>query len=505
MHLAVIFLPLCFLGVLFGLFFEGAPQIVSICLAAISFNVVGWRLVNRLDTRYVVYKFFLFAFMLQPIFCLLITLLYPESTEQMMINATLFNGGAPSLLYSFSLVPVVAIIFACICRLGDPNSSKLNSVTYYMQYAGSRLSFFLWLAAFINLSVWFEPVIGGKIGYGMRVLYATFSLTPLLAGYCWKMNPIIRYTWLSSLALGLIFAVVTGNRAYGFYSVIYYFIGFVFALPKGRKIYALAALLLIMPVGLFAVGFIQNLRNQIGRKALSDVNITEVINFVPAALEDSFARGKSNIGQFERSTGYTGLERLVDWTLVFVPNMTPSQVEYRGYNDYWQEFRGMVSIGGADLNSVTGAFYPTVLYARPYGFNVHLTVGAEGRLKSFTVPFGLIADSWSRAGPLSTIVQLFAAFAVFVLAEVLVRKLLRKYPDVLIMVTLVLAKFMMQLDTYALLITIRRMIVYMLFMAIICFIFRYFRKFVFPRLFAQDGLASSGMAANRLPHHNSKR
>lgn len=489
--------PIVALCALSSLFLEGSLQVICVCLSTIWINSLIWGQINRLDKRFVVYKFYVFLVSLQPIFMLAITTIYPHETARMSVNTTLFTGGAYTLLYSYCIVPLIALCVAGLLHFFSPNKQRINHVKHYFGFAGRKLHFFLFFGAFVNLLVWIEPAMGGKVGYFMRVLYASFSLVPLLAGYCWKNSQALRIFWAISIVLGLLLAVLTGSRAYGFFPATFYFVGFVFQLPKGRKIYALLALLVIMPIGLFVVGFIQNLRNQIGRKALNEVNISEVIDFIPNAIEDSLARGKSNIGQHERPTGYTGLERLVNWTLLFAPNMTPSVAEYRGYGDYLQEVRGVLSIGGSDYNNASGKFYPTVLFARAYGFNVHLTVGSDGRLKSYTVPFGMIPDAWSRYGLISLIGQAILAFGIFIIAEVILRSFLKKYPEVLIMGSLVMAKYVMQLGTYAVLITVKRMIVYLVFIVVVCFILRYIRKQFIPRLFEDSPSASIGRFPDR--------
>src|SRR5262249_25653020 len=98
-----------------------------------------------------------------------------------------------------------------------------------------------------------------------------------------------------------------------------------------------------------------------------------------------------------------GVSRLLAWTNVVVPLMTPNTVPYRGMDRFVDE-----AIQTFQVSSVSGST-PDDLYdaglwnapARQYGFTVN----------SFTsVEFTLAADGWSRGGaPIALVFSIFAA------------------------------------------------------------------------------------------------
>ncbi len=243
----------------------------------------------------------------------------------------------------------------------------------------------------------------------------------------------------------------------------------------------------MLPFALLLAGFVSHLRSEVGRKTLQATDISSVIEAIPGALEDSLSRAESKTQQIEETTGYTGLRRLVDWTLLFAPNMSPETAPYRTYYDYLYELRGIFAFGGADLTSASGWFYPTQYYARMYGFNVHVGVDASGRQSSYTVPFNVVADSWSRYGLPSTVIQITILLAFFAFAEWANRRLFSRFPDVMVFGLLNLVYFaVFYSNVYGLTSTIRRFLVYYTAGVIFAFALRWIRiKFlanIFPSL-----------------------
>lgn len=476
MLLKIVLLIISFIACFAGLNLEGKAQVIVVSILCSSLNLLFIKVLNRFDSWYLVYKFFVFFYVLQPFFFLLLILFYPELTEQACNITSLFNGRAFTLLYSFSLVPAIALI-CIVCTLPFRQiKDRFNGIDFYKYTAGDQIGYLLFIGALINTSIWVEPLMPPLIGYCIRVVHATFTMTSLLAGYYWSRSYLVRLSWLGSLGIGLFFAMITGSRAHALWPLIFYVIGFLSQLKGRQRVIGITLFIASLLPGFFFLGFIHNLRDEIGRNDLSKVNIYEVINYVPTAFEKNLKLGDDETHvQLEASAGYKGLQRMVDWTLVFAPNMTPNPVEYRGYNDYMQEIKGMLAVGGANMSSGSGSFYPTELFARNYGFPVHLTVDGAGRFASHTVPFGILADSWSRYGLLSSILQITAALVFFVIIEYLNRRVLWRHPDIAIMGFAVLAKYALQFATvYSLTSTIRRTIVFWIFGIVVCFFLKFF-------------------------------
>lgn len=472
-----------FFATIISFSFGGTIKVIAVSVICCSLNILFFKVLNLVESRYIAYKFFVFFYVMQPFFFFLLAVLYPESTEHMCRLTSLYEGGAFTLLYSFCLVPVVALGLTIMVLPNRLERGNFNAIEFYRHIGNNRLSYLLFISALINTSIWFEASMPSLIGYGIRVVHATFGLSALLAGYCWGKSRLVRYTWLLSLVLGLFFAVITGSRASAFWPLLFYMIGFLIQFRGWQRIITITIFVALLPTGLFFIGFIQNLRDEIGRNDLSKVNISEVIGYMPTAFKNSFERGDEAQMQLDASTGYTGLQRLVDWTLLFVPNMTPDPIEYRGYGDYMLEVKGLVSIGGANLNNTTGSFYPSLLFARNYGFNVHQTVGEDGRFASHTVPFGVVADSWSRLGLVSSVAQIIAVLLLFIILEGIGKRFLSRHPDIMIMALSVLMKYALQFATvYSLTNTVRRTMVFWGFMIMVCF----FLKLIYMRFLSNS-------------------
>ena len=85
-----------------------------------------------------------------------------------------------------------------------------------------------------------------------------------------------------------------------------------------------------------------------------------------------------------------------------------------------------------DFGGTEGRYYNSKLFSRMYGFNVYYEKDYSGKLNSHSVPFGIIADSWSRFGPISLFIQVSIAFLFFTLVEVINRSLFRRRPEMII-------------------------------------------------------------------------
>ncbi len=383
------------------------------------------------ERQFLAYVFYIAFFILQPLFFFLVAVLFKDLTMHMCRGTTIFTGGAYSLLFSFNLIPFIGYLFSCV----HANSLKKNGRDWYSVYKEfvdtEDLSFMLISLAAVNAMVWYVAFLGNFVGYVLRIVRGVFSFTPCLAGYYGTRSKLSFLVWMGLLVSGILFGLVTGSRGYAFWPVLLYGLGYFLNAGKLKKKMLVIAGIIVFPTAMTLIGFIGDLRAEVGRNALSDVNISEVLSRVPEVWRNS--RSKTEDGyRMERTTLYMGLERLVDWTMVFVPNMTPRVVPYRGYHDYDDELKGIMAFGGSDLNTTFGNLYPTQLYARPYGFNVHLSVSASGRLKSFTVPFSVLADSWSRFGILSSVVQITAMIGFFNFMEKMIRKLFIRHRLILI-------------------------------------------------------------------------
>jgi hypothetical protein len=114
----------------------------------------------------------------------------------------------------------------------------------------------------------------------------------------------------------------------------------------------------------------------------------------------------------QNSALWYGLNRMVDWTVVAAPNMSPDLVAYRGYDDLPVELASMVSVPA--LGILPEWQFDSKSLATNYGFFVSQATDDSGRVYFGTsVPFNIVADSWSRGGIISLVAQVTAALLIF--------------------------------------------------------------------------------------------
>lgn len=481
----IVFIAFGLLFSLASLFVEqGMAQIVSVSLSSffIGMSVLGFS--SLLDQKFIVYKFYVIFHVLQPAFLFVYALLYPIQLQQIIVNTTLHEGRAYTLYYSFLLVPLLGLAVAFGNSLRSA-SFRETAISFYSKAAGRRLDFILIVSAFAALSAWFILGVPGVLGYGLRVFRAALAFTPFLAGLYFGRSILVRYVWLVVLVLGLIFSMLTGSRGYAFWPLLMYALGFLVQLRPGRqRVLGWSLFALSLPFGIFMIGFIQQLRSEMGRKPLLETEISEVASYIPTALKNTLSRGDEIYLIDEETGGSIGFSRMVDWTLLFAPNMTPNPAEYRGYGDFHQELLSMLSFGGSDLRSSIGKFYSSFMYARNYGFNVYGEADEQGLQKSHTVPFSVIADSWSRWGLISSIIQVAVLMVFLVVAEGFVRKLFRRQPEIMVMLFFFLCDTALRFATvYTVTRTVRTVIIYGTFTGVVVFGIRLVRKKLLPHLF----------------------
>lgn len=468
---------------------HGTNHVLSVSISSFLIGTGLLILTSRVDKRFVAYKFYIVFHLIQPVVVGLFVSLHPYQFEAISTNTTLLlTGSAYTLYYSFLLVPTIGLVVAFMNNTFDSGRTRELAVSYYSRMAGNRLNFLLLIAAIVNISSWFTGNLPGLLGYVLRIFRAAFLFTPLLAGLYFKRSTLVRYAWLFSLGIGLVFSVITGSRGYAFWPLLMYTIGFLIQLrPKKIQLLGWGIFALSLPIGIFVIGFIQQLRSEVGRAPLREANISEVISYVPTALKNTLDRGGEVYLQDEFTGAATGLSRLVDWTLLFAPNMTPEPTPYRGYGDFHHELLGMVAFGGSDLRSSFGTIYPSFMYARGYGFNVNSESDELGRQKSFTVPFAILADSWSRLGLISSVIQILILFLFINFCESLNRRLFKRHPEILVFIFFFLCDISLRFATvYTLTRTIRQTIIFGILTVCVVWLCRQARLKFIPVVFSSS-------------------
>jgi hypothetical protein len=289
---------------------------------------------------------------------------------------------------------------------------------------GVEFDAMLIVSALIATSIWISTLSETNVVYFFfRVLSRGLIFAPFVAGLYWNRNRLVQIIWIATLLANLALAFMTGSRSYGFLPLGYYGLGFILqqATHTGRIFWLTAGIagLILM---LMASGVVNALRNEVGRTTIQTMNVGEIMSNLPDAISKSLDNNVNDWDSGHQNAFWSGLDRMVDGTLLAAPNMTPDVVPYRGYDTLKDELAAMVSIPG--LGIFPDLAYDSKGLAIPYGFNVTEDYDAVTQTHSSgTVPFNIVADAWSRGGIFSVLAQVGLAL----LALTFVEKLCYQY------------------------------------------------------------------------------
>ena len=408
------------------------PGYVSVFLATLASCAIAlssFVIILRKHREFIGYKAMAAYFGLQPFFFLALLIVYPQLMIERTGSVGMFDVRPVGIFYTFSFIPLMALFYAFL--LSSVTQNRERNLPFYLHLATGRMNLFLVVTALISFSIWFSTINSDPISYLFRVLHKGLFLAPFFAGLYFKQSRAIVILWMVTFVFGVILAVFTGTRAYVFYPIVSYGLGILFQAKKGRErsLWIILALVLI-PIVLFSLGLIQNIRNEFGRGNISEVNVVEIFSNLDSVLSKTIESEDQHRKQTRELPFWSGLTRLVNWPQLYVPIMSPDPVEYRGYDDIHMELLSQLMV--FDVSGTEGRYYNSKLFARMYGFNVYYEKDYSGKLHSHSVPFGIIADSWSRFGPISLFIQVSIAFLFFTLVEVINRSLFRRSPEMII-------------------------------------------------------------------------
>lgn len=376
--------------------------------AVFGFAMLLWC--HELEPNYTAFKFLVMAFTSQPLFLSILAAL------------NYFNGPG---LFGLPMSPQEYPLVSALGLMVVPAGAAATTIVFRVIPAGRHdpranwqewllrpppnLGWFLIIGAVVNICIWvmnFAP--SNILGYFFRVLHKATFFVPLLAGAYFFHYKRTRMVWLLVLLANLALGFLTGSRTWGFYPIFLYGLGMFIGAPKHLK-WRLAALgvpagaVMVLFLGLSGV-----VRDQIGRGG-GEVVTAQRVN--DALIEASASLSGESVLQNIEAPVFKALTRIVRWTNVAVPVMSPDVVPYRGLSGIKGELIAAASIGqfsgvGATMNDV----------ANEYGFRVD-----EGT----SVEFGILPDAWSRGGPVLAFFYAMAATGFLLLGERILRNFFR--------------------------------------------------------------------------------
>jgi len=268
------------------------------------------------------------------------------------------------------------------------------------EQAARQRRVFLIFAAFAHLAYWPATLENsGMLGYAVRVVATALIVAPFLAGRDSRRDRGLAVLWsLVVLANGVI-GVAAGTRSKALIAAVFFAAGFVSALPRRQRfVVGAVAMLALVPLIQFA-GAVGVVRDRLGRggfELMQSDHIREVFAELSNEITSSDQRDADAINS-------QGLGRLLAWTNVVVPLMTPETVPYRGLDGFFEEAKQTFQV--SSISGLTADdLYDTGLFAAPariYGFTISSNTAVE---------FTLAADAWSRGGgPVALLFCLVAA------------------------------------------------------------------------------------------------
>lgn len=391
----------------------GRLLMITVCVGSLSlcgliFLAIGFLTPSMLLTRIVS-----LGFMMQIFWMLLIALIgAPTFLSNNYITPDAIDYPLESV-FPLLLVPMVALVSCLLAWLLQKRQSRA-SVLLTLNVRAANVSYYLLFAAAIQLLYWPAAVKdSGSIGYFIRATSYTFTFAPLIAGRYSRTLPKVHRLWLAAMFVNAVVGLLVGSRLIALLPPALYMIGYVTSL-RGRARTRMAVFgVALFILALMLSGIIGIVRQQVGRggiEILSSERISTVFDSTTKVIE-----GQQTASEESDSTITTeGLSRMVVWTNIFVPVMTPSRLPYRGYEGLPTEIAlsmQLANFSGMSLEDLleAGMFSAP---ANRYGFTVTTDTSVE---------WGILADAWSRDGATGVVIFGFIAVALLLLAERLIQ------------------------------------------------------------------------------------
>jgi hypothetical protein len=350
------------------------------------------------------------------------------------------------------LIPLAALVAAFLLSIFRLDSHLPTGIPSILNVKGTDIAPYLVLAALIQFFFW--PAMtehSGLPGYLVRVLSGTFAFVPLVAGrYSRKLSNIHRL-WIVSMAINAVIGLVGDSRLVAFMPPALYMIGLISSLRgSARTRMTVFAVVAFIPV-LMLSGIVGLVRQDIGRGGIEFIGSERVSQVLNSASRIISPERTATVVE-KTSIKEAGLSRLVVWSNIVVPIMSPEMISYRGYDGLGEEalsYAQIAGVSGASLQDLLQAG----LFAGPanrYGFTVN---------KNTSVEWGVLADGWSRGGLMGAFLFGFITVTILMLAEKTIRGSRILSPAATLFLFFVYVKNAYGVLALTLLMTIRSMII----------------------------------------------
>ena len=284
-------------------------------------------------------------------------------------------------------------------------SSRLPEKVGPLDDISKRRRVYLVVAAVVLLLYWPAALENsGAIGYVGRILATALMIAPFLAGHDSRADRRLAALWSVAILVNAVVGIVAGTRQMAFIAALLFGAGYISALPRGRRLVVGACAGLAMVPLIQLAGALGVLRDEVGRGGLELLRPDHAQEVFDGILRQMTPSDQQNSEEVTRQ----GVARLLAWTNVVVPIMTPETIPYRGFDGFLDEAiqtLRIARVSGLTVDDLLDAGLATAP-ARVYGFSVNANTSVE---------FTLAADGWSRGGaPVALLFSFIAALGLTV-------------------------------------------------------------------------------------------
>lgn len=370
-------------------FGDSRGQLIAVAASGCLVCLALFIGVGRLLPRYYAMRLLIVSYGLQLLALTAVALLgLPLSPVNQPFEAN--AADAPfTIVLAMLAAPAGALVVALAWWFVSPSSQLAKKIGSQEGIAKQR-RVYLVIAAIALLLFWPAALAdSGVVGYLVRIAVSALAVAPFLAGVDSQGDRGLATFWSLGLLVNGVIGIVVGSRSMALIPVVLFAAGYISALPKRRRFgVSVCAVIAMVPLIAFA-GAAGVVRDRLGRGGLELVTIDHILD-VLHELSSELTLG--NQQDKEEVTGQ-GVGRLLAWSNVVVPLMTPETIPYRGFDGFLEEAAQTFRI--ARISGLTADDFQDLglgnAQARVYGFTVNSNTAVE---------FTLAADGWSRGGGL---------------------------------------------------------------------------------------------------------
>lgn len=436
--------------VLADLFLESRDAVVAVCGTVTLWGYCLYAAAGVLAPRMYLSRFAIVLFSGQGLWLGVLALLGHSLAAKLTFTSVSIAEFPVRAVLPLLVVPSVAIVSLGIVKgASSRGGESVAKAPNPDRKSKRKRRFHLIVAAIPVGAYWIAAQPGtGFAGYVGRAAGSALMFYPLFAGAYSRDDRLAGWLWRAVLAANAVMGALMGTRT-PFISVLLYALGWLYAGPRNRR---RVEVLLVSGLGAFLMimsGIVGLVRGEMGRGGIEMVSIERAQAMAAASRERLGDGGEEGGGGPE--IAQEAFSRLVAWSNLVVPILSPNPVPYRGYVNLLDEVKT-----ASTINALAGRSAEQWLAAglgsgaaTRYGFIVN---------PSTSVEFSVLADGWSRAGLEGALVLGFIVLFVFNGLEVCLTWMRRRVPESSTVIFAVLARAMLDVSTVPAVSSLRRIV-----------------------------------------------